>query len=119
MSPKGRERFAENTAIGIVALQQGTVDGQENPLLTIKNWSLFEVQKYMSLSGHVYTPVTFVMNGARSGVRFLSFFVNVDSFSTMPVAEFFEHRRNRSILGNGESRRPVKASAPLPSATPR
>ncbi|MGI9416787.1 MAG: TRAP transporter substrate-binding protein [Geminicoccaceae bacterium] len=48
-----------------LALQQGTVDGQENPLLTIKNRSLFEVQKYMSLSGHVYTPVTFVMNGAR------------------------------------------------------
>jgi tripartite ATP-independent transporter DctP family solute receptor len=48
-----------------LALQQGTVDGQENPLLTIKNRSLFEVQKYLSLSGHVYTPVTFVMNGAR------------------------------------------------------
>ena len=48
-----------------LALQQGTVDGQENPLLTIKNRSLFEVQKYLSLSGHVYTPITFVMNGAR------------------------------------------------------
>jgi tripartite ATP-independent transporter DctP family solute receptor len=48
-----------------LALQQGTVDGQENPLLTIKNRSLFEVQKYLSLSSHVYTPVTFVMNGAR------------------------------------------------------
>lgn len=48
-----------------LALQQGTVDGQENPLLTIKNRSLNEVQKYMSLSGHVYTPVTFVMNGAK------------------------------------------------------
>jgi TRAP-type transport system periplasmic protein len=48
-----------------LALQQGTVDGQENPLLTIKNRSLHEVQKYMSLSGHVYTPVTFVMNGAK------------------------------------------------------
>lgn len=48
-----------------LALQQGTVDGQENPLLTIKNRSLFEVQNYLSLSGHVYTPVTFVMNGAR------------------------------------------------------
>ncbi len=48
-----------------LALQQGTVDGQENPLLTIKNRSLFEVQKYLSLSGHVYTPITFVMNAAR------------------------------------------------------
>jgi tripartite ATP-independent transporter DctP family solute receptor len=46
-----------------LALQQGTVDGQENPLITIKNRSLFEVQDYLSLSNHVYTPVTFVMNG--------------------------------------------------------
>jgi tripartite ATP-independent transporter DctP family solute receptor len=48
-----------------LALQQATVDGQENPLLTIKNRSLNEVQKYLSLSGHVYTPITFVMNGAK------------------------------------------------------
>ncbi len=46
-----------------LALQQGTVDGQENPLITIKSRSLFEVQDYLSLSNHVYTPVTFVMNG--------------------------------------------------------
>lgn len=48
-----------------LALQQGTVDGQENPLITIKNRSLFEVQDYLSLSNHVYTPVTLVMNGAK------------------------------------------------------
>lgn len=47
-----------------LALQQGTVDGQENPLITIKNRSLFEVQDYLSLSNHVYSPVTLVMNGA-------------------------------------------------------
>jgi tripartite ATP-independent transporter DctP family solute receptor len=46
-----------------LALQQGTVDGQENPLLAIKNRSLFEVQDYLSMSNHVYSPVTFVMNG--------------------------------------------------------
>ena len=48
-----------------LALQQGTIDGQENPLITIKSRSFFEVNKYLSLSGHVYTPVTFVMNGAK------------------------------------------------------
>ncbi|MEZ5930438.1 MAG: TRAP transporter substrate-binding protein [Alphaproteobacteria bacterium] len=48
-----------------LALQQGTMDGQENPLFGIKYRSLDEVQKYLSLSNHVYTPVTFVMNGAR------------------------------------------------------
>jgi TRAP-type transport system periplasmic protein len=48
-----------------LALQQGTIDGQENPLTTIKTRSFFEVNKYLSLSSHVYTPVTFVMNGAK------------------------------------------------------
>lgn len=51
-------------AIGEVylALQQGVVDGQENPLSNIRQWSWFEVQKYISLSYHVYTPVTLTMN---------------------------------------------------------
>lgn len=48
-----------------LALQQGTVDGQENPLANIKAFSWNEVQKYLSLSRHVYTPITLVMNGAR------------------------------------------------------
>jgi TRAP-type C4-dicarboxylate transport system substrate-binding protein len=48
-----------------LALQQGTVDGQENPIAAVKNRSFFEVQKYLSLSGHVYSPVTLVMNAAK------------------------------------------------------
>ena len=56
-----------NMNIGEVylALQQGTVDGQENPLGNIRKWSWYEVQKYISISRHVYTPITFVMNLAR------------------------------------------------------
>jgi len=48
-----------------LALQQGVVDGQENPLGNIRKWSWHEVQKYISMSNHVYTPITFVMNLAR------------------------------------------------------
>jgi TRAP-type C4-dicarboxylate transport system substrate-binding protein len=48
-----------------LALQQGVVDGQENPLGNIRKWSWFEVQKYISMSHHVYTPITFVMNAAK------------------------------------------------------
>ena len=53
-----------NMNIGEVylALQQGVVDGQENPLGNIRKWSWYEVQKYISISRHVYTPITFVMN---------------------------------------------------------
>ncbi len=48
-----------------LALQQGTVDGQENPLAAVKSRSFFEVQDFLSLSGHVYSPVTLVMNAAK------------------------------------------------------
>ncbi|WP_319562814.1 TRAP transporter substrate-binding protein [Marispirochaeta sp.] len=44
------------------ALQQGIIDGQENPLATIYQASLHEVQKYLSLSGHVYSAVHLLMN---------------------------------------------------------
>lgn len=37
-----------------LALSQGVVDGQENPLTNIYSAKLWEVQKYLSLTGHVY-----------------------------------------------------------------
>jgi len=46
------------------ALQQGTVDGQENPLSVIMAAKLYQVQKYLSLTGHVYSPGIFLMNKA-------------------------------------------------------
>lgn len=36
------------------ALQQGVVDGQENPFLSIAEFKVFEVQKYMAISKHSY-----------------------------------------------------------------
>jgi tripartite ATP-independent transporter DctP family solute receptor len=44
------------------ALQSGTVDAQENPLSLIHAAKLHEVQKYLSLSGHVYAPAYLVVN---------------------------------------------------------
>lgn len=44
------------------ALQQGTVDGEENPLGIIDANKFDEVQKYISLTQHVYTPYVVVMN---------------------------------------------------------
>ncbi len=44
------------------ALQQGTVDGQENPLTVITAWKFEQVQKHLSLTGHVYSPALFLMN---------------------------------------------------------
>ena len=39
-----------------VALQTGVMDGQENPLTQIASSKFQEVQKYLSMTGHVYTP---------------------------------------------------------------
>ncbi len=39
-----------------VALQSGVMDGQENPLPNIWGGKLNEVQKYLTLTNHVYTP---------------------------------------------------------------
>ena len=44
------------------ALQQGTVDGQENPLSVITAAKLDQVQKNLSLTGHVYSPAVLLMN---------------------------------------------------------
>lgn len=38
------------------ALQTGVIDGQENPLAQIASAKFQEVQKYLSMTGHVYTP---------------------------------------------------------------
>jgi len=44
------------------ALQQGTVDGQENPLSNIESSKFYEVQKYLSISGHIYNVCPLVFN---------------------------------------------------------
>jgi len=44
------------------ALQQGVMDGQENPFPQIFSAKFHEVQKYLSLTGHVYTPAYLIVN---------------------------------------------------------
>ncbi len=55
-----KEYGANPTPMGFsevfVALQTGVIDGQENPLTNIAAGKLDEVQEYLSLSGHVYSP---------------------------------------------------------------
>ncbi len=63
------------------ALQQGTVDGQENPLSIITSSAFYEVQDYLSLSGHFYSTALFI--------------VNPDFYATIP-AEYQEIIQNAS-----------------------
>ena len=46
------------------ALSTGVMDGQENPLPQIFSAKLYEAQKHLSLSGHVYAPA-FLAVGAK------------------------------------------------------
>jgi TRAP-type transport system periplasmic protein len=50
------------------ALQTGVMDGQENPLTQIFSAKLHETQKYLSMSGHVYTP-SYLVVGSRKYER--------------------------------------------------
>jgi TRAP-type C4-dicarboxylate transport system substrate-binding protein len=43
-------------------LDQGVVDGQENPLPTIHSMKFYEVQKHVALTGHTYTPAVVIMS---------------------------------------------------------
>jgi tripartite ATP-independent transporter DctP family solute receptor len=44
------------------ALQQGTVDGQENPIPVILAAKFSQVQKHLSLTGHVYSPALLLLS---------------------------------------------------------
>ncbi len=66
-TPKGEWRVKMFKAYGanptpmsfsevFTALQTGTIDGQENPYAQIYSGKFQEVQKYHSITGHVYTP---------------------------------------------------------------
>jgi tripartite ATP-independent transporter DctP family solute receptor len=44
------------------ALEQGAVDGQENPIPTINSAKLYEVQKHLVLTGHQYNPQSVVIS---------------------------------------------------------
>ncbi len=46
------------------ALQQGTVDGQENPIPVILSSKFSQVQKHLSLTGHVYSPAALILSPA-------------------------------------------------------
>lgn len=48
----------------ISALQTGTIDGQENPISVIESAKLSQVQKHLTLTGHVYSPTVFLVSAS-------------------------------------------------------
>ena len=71
--PSNKVRLAAFKALGAAptpvpykelytSLQQGVVDGQENPLFSIAALSLWDVQKYVSITNHVFSPSYLLVN---------------------------------------------------------
>jgi len=62
MEALGAKAFQIKFSDLYAALQQGIVDGQENPLVNINAGKLYEVQKYISLTNHKYEMTPFLMS---------------------------------------------------------
>ena len=58
----GADPTAMNFSEVFTALQQGTIDGQENPLPVIMSSKLYEVQDYISLWNYSYDPIILGVN---------------------------------------------------------
>ncbi|MHB1124613.1 MAG: TRAP transporter substrate-binding protein [Ramlibacter sp.] len=108
------------------ALQQGTVDGQENPLSVIIAAKFDQVQKHLSLTGHVYSPAIWVMNkaafeklsaadkkafleAAKEGTKANR--ARVDEDDAKGVADL--RSKGMSVVENVDKARFVKALAPV------
>jgi len=60
----GAEAVPMEFPLVYAALKDGRLDGQENPVPTIANSRFYEVQKYLTLSGHFFAPIAFIANRA-------------------------------------------------------
>jgi tripartite ATP-independent transporter DctP family solute receptor len=49
----------------LTSLAQGTIDGQENPIPVLVANHMWEIQKYVTLTQHVYSPAVIVMSKVR------------------------------------------------------
>ncbi|MBI2614280.1 MAG: TRAP transporter substrate-binding protein [Gemmatimonadetes bacterium] len=84
-----------------VALQTGVMDGQENPLAQIHTSRFQEVQRYLSLTGHVYTPA-FVAMGLNTWNRLPESVRTVLEQTAREVQPFVyetAERMDRELLG--------------------
>lgn len=76
-----------------LALQQGVVAAQENPLPTIKSMNFHEVQSHINLTGHIADSQLIIMSGSRW-----------DSLSEADQAMFREVFREAAAQGSADIR---------------
>jgi tripartite ATP-independent transporter DctP family solute receptor len=101
------------------ALQQGTIDAQENPPWVIWAFKIFEVQKYYSLTGHSYAGNVVMMNKK----LFDSFSASIQKallecareasayerkVNTEGIAEIFKKLKDKGMKINDVNRKPFQ-----------
>jgi len=74
-------------------LSQSVIDGQENPLAVIHQYKLYEVQKYLTLTRHVYSALVFV--GSKDFYKTLPTKYQELLFSATKEASIYERKLNR------------------------
>ncbi|GAB3651564.1 TRAP transporter substrate-binding protein [Ramlibacter alkalitolerans] len=81
------------------ALEQKAVDGQENPVATIKGAKLYEVQKYLTLTNHQYNPQSVVVSK-----RFWDTLAPADRKTLQEAAQesaVYQRTQSRAMLQSG------------------
>ncbi|PSW22118.1 ABC transporter substrate-binding protein [Photobacterium sanctipauli] len=96
------------------ALQQGTVDGQENPYPNIALNNLYEVQKQMTDTGHVYTPLVLIFSEATWNKLSASDQAAIRKAAT--EAGDYQREVNRRV--NNDSLDTIKANMQVTELTP-
>src|SRR5690606_5330440 len=81
------------------ALQQGTIDAQENPASLIEAQRFHEVQDYMSISDHFYSPFIFYA----SKVKMDSWPEDIQEAVRIAAAETCEYQRKLAREQNAQS----------------
>lgn len=71
------------------ALQQGTVDGQDNPISNVRTMGYDQVQKYITLSNHQWAGIMFLANDK----KFASYPIEVQNLLTSVALETQEWER--------------------------
>lgn len=87
-------------------LQQGTIDGQENPIPLITANKFQDVQNYLTLSGHMYTPFIVIMN--------LEFYESLPpdlrAILEETLADARDHQRNQMAKAEEEGLKEIEES---------
>lgn len=82
----------------LTAMQQGTIDGQENPVNVIYSFRLYEPQRYLSMTRHTYAPAIFVM----SLELWNGFPADVQQIIQVSAQEAAEHERMMNAQAEAE-----------------